>query len=231
MSTIAEEIQRLKQAKSSIKASIENKGVTVSDTATLDAYPALIDSIASSPTISVKDYRIKFAHSEFEEVPDWADFEGVTDMSYMFRECWYIETIPFINTRSVTNMAFMACRATVIKSIPQLDTSQVTNMNYMFNQCMQLRTLPSMDMSQVTSTKNMLKQCGLLTDLGGFIGLKCNLDLSSCTRLTHDSIMNVINKAADVSANPQTLTFGSSNLAKLTDEEKAIATNKGWTLA
>jgi hypothetical protein len=29
----------------------------------------------------------------------------------------------------------------------------------------------------------------------------------------------------------KTLTLGSTNLAKLTDEEKAIATNKGWTLA
>jgi hypothetical protein len=28
----------------------------------------------------------------------------------------------------------------------------------------------------------------------------------------------------------KTLTLGSTNLAKLTDEEKAIATNKGWTL-
>ena len=28
-----------------------------------------------------------------------------------------------------------------------------------------------------------------------------------------------------------TLTLGSDNLAKLSDEEKAIATGKGWTLA
>jgi hypothetical protein len=27
------------------------------------------------------------------------------------------------------------------------------------------------------------------------------------------------------------LTIGSTNLAKLTDTDKAIATNKGWTLA
>ena len=29
----------------------------------------------------------------------------------------------------------------------------------------------------------------------------------------------------------QTLTLGSTNLAKLTDAEKKIATDKGWTLA
>lgn len=29
----------------------------------------------------------------------------------------------------------------------------------------------------------------------------------------------------------KTLTLGATNLAKLTDEQKAVATNKGWTLA
>ena len=52
-----------------------------------------------------------------------------------------------------------------------------------------------------------------------------------CVNLTHDSLMNVINEAGDVTSNPQTLTLGTTNLNKLTDEEKAIATNKGWTLA
>ena len=43
--------------------------------------------------------------------------------------------------------------------------------------------------------------------------------------------MNVITKAADVTASPATLRLGSVNLPKLTDEEKGIATSKGWTLA
>ena len=44
--TIAEQITRIKNAKAAIKQSIENKGVTVSDTAKLDEYPALINSIS-----------------------------------------------------------------------------------------------------------------------------------------------------------------------------------------
>ena len=69
-----------------------------------------------------------------------------------------------------------------------------------------------------------------LTDIGGVIGLKDNLDLSKCPNLTHDSLMNVINDAADITADPKNLVLGTTNLNKLTDEEKAIATNKGWTL-
>lgn len=44
--TITSEIARLQQAKADIKTSIENKGVTVSADAKLDAYAALIDSIS-----------------------------------------------------------------------------------------------------------------------------------------------------------------------------------------
>ena len=77
----------------------------------------------------------------------------------------------------------------------------------------------------------MFNGCSSLTDLGGFTGLKVNLELSSSSKITHESLLNVINKAADVTASPKTLTLGSTNLAKLSDEEKAIATNKGWTLA
>ena len=60
------------------------------------------------------------------------------------------------------------------------------------------------------------------------------INLSECTLLTHDSLMNVINKLYDIATsgcNTQSLTLGSTNLAKLTAEEIAIATNKGWTVS
>ena len=59
-----------------------------------------------------------------------------------------------------------------------------------------------------------------------------NVQFHKCP-LSHDSIMNIINVLKDYSGTTtkRTLTLGSSNLAKLTDAEKAIATQKGWTLA
>ena len=42
---ISDEITRLQNAKAALKTSIEGKGVTVSSDATLDDYPALVDSI------------------------------------------------------------------------------------------------------------------------------------------------------------------------------------------
>jgi hypothetical protein len=57
---------------------------------------------------------------------------------------------------------------------------------------------------------------------------KGTVDFSKCTKLTHDSLMSIINHLKSGVSN--TLTLGATNLAKLTDAEKAIATTKGWTL-
>ena len=59
---------------------------------------------------------------------------------------------------------------------------------------------------------------------------KVSLNLSTCNDLTHDSLMVVINGLQTVTTT-QTLTLGTKNLAKLTEADKKIATDKGWTLA
>ena len=48
--------------------------------------------------------------------------------------------------------------------------------------------------------------------------------------LTVDEIVEIINNLPTLDE-PGTLTIGTTNLAKLTDDQIAIATNKGWTLA
>lgn len=187
------------------------------------------------------------------------DTRSVTDMTSMFNGCTSLTTIPLLDTHSVTNMNSMFYGCKSLTSIPQLNTSKVTNMINMFNGCTSLTTIPQIDTSKVTSMSNMLSYCSSITsvprldatsltsagnmfgydffpldkftDFGGLTNLKIDLDLSPCTALTHDSLMNVINEAGDVTSNPKTLTLGTTNLSKLTDEEKAIATNKGWTLA
>ena len=116
---------------------------------------------------------------------------------------------------------------------PDIDTSNVTNMGYMFNSCTSLTTIPQLDTSNVTDMVNMFYNCIDLKNLGGFKNLKVPLNLSSCVLLTHESLMNVINNLYDLTANglnEKTLSIGSTNIAKLTADEIAIATNKGWTI-
>ena len=90
-------------------------------------------------------------------------------------------------------------------------------------------TLPNGFGQNATNLDYCFYGCSMLTDINGNPNFKVSLDLSSCP-LTHDSIMVVINGLQTVTE-AQTLTLGETNLAKLTDAEKQIATDKGWTLA
>ena len=159
------------------------------------------------------------------------DTSKATDMNNMFSDCGQLTSVPLFDTSKVTNMnnMFSGCRR--LTSVPLFDTSKVTNMGRMFLGCRRLTSVPLFDTSNVSNISDMLDGCDDLTTLGGFAGLKVDLALFRSPLLTHDSLLNVINEAADVTANPKTLTLGTNNLVKLTDEEKAIATSKGWTLA
>ena len=156
---------------------------------------------------------------------------NVNSMISMFQFCYSLNSIPQMDTSKVENMREMFYSCYAITTIPQLDTHSVTNMDNMFGFCYAFNSLPLLDVSNVTSMSNMFRNCFSLMNLAGLTGLKTDLDLSPCRNLTKESLLNVFNEAADVTSSPKTLTLGTTNLNKLTDEEKAIATNKGWTLA
>ena len=161
------------------------------------------------------------------------DTSSITDMYNMFRDCTNLITIPLLNTSSVTNMMSMFVYCNSLITIPLLDTSSVTNMTSMFAGCNNLTSIPLLDTSKVTTMSTMFGYSNLnnLTDLGGFKNLSISITsyfLDKCPNLTVESLMNVINNLATVSG--QTLKFGSTNLNKLTAEQIAVATNKGWTL-
>jgi hypothetical protein len=59
-----------------------------------------------------------------------------------------------------------------------------------------------------------------------------SFDISASTKFEEADLVEIINNLMDLTGKTaQTLTMGATNLAKLTDTEKAIATSKNWTLA
>ena len=160
------------------------------------------------------------------------------NLTYMFYYCSSLTSIPQLDTSNVTNLmnAFDSC--TSLTSIPQLDTRKVQSMYSVFNNCISLTSIPLLDCSSVIKTQAPFGYYNLnkLTDLGGFKDLKVSWSASFLDRVpnaTVESLMNVINNLYDLTANGlsgQTLKFGTTNLNKLTDEQKAVAVNKGWTL-
>ena len=165
---------------------------------------------------------------------------NVTDMSYMFSRCRSLQSIPLLNTSKVTVMSWMFSDCESLTTIPQLDTSNVTNINSIFGGCNLLEAIPLLDCSKVTNGGSILNPSYSgdqvhLTDMGGFKNIKISFDIQKAPNLTVQSLMNVINNLYDFIGNGEStssqLIMGETNLAKLTDEQKAVATNKGWELS
>ena len=150
---------------------------------------------------------------------------NVTNMTYTFENCKALTTIPLLDASKVTNMSYMFNNCQVLTSIPQLNTSNVTNMDSMFYNCTSLTAVPALDASKVTNMSGMFYNCTnlksiLMTNIG------VNLNISASTQFERSDLLVILNNLKTVTST-QKLTMGVTNLAKLTDEDKAIATNKG----
>ena len=196
------------------------------------------------------------------------DTSNVTNMSNMFAlgsgTSFQNDTTKTINlshfdTSNVTNMSSMFAYQTDLTTLDlsNWNTSKVTNISNMFDQLDSLVTLNigHFDFGAVTSNSNMFRKKfnASLTnltfgyDLGKSYTRTSNnysnytLELNAQTSLSHDSLMDVINKLYDLNltynvANggklyTQSLVLGATNKAKLTEEEMAIATAKGWVIS
>ena len=162
----------------------------------------------------------------------------VTSMFSMFYNCENLTTIPQFDTSNVENFYDCFNYCTSIITIPELNTSKAKNVGSMFASCTSLRSIPLLDFGNVNSISSLFGWSDIktLTDLGGFKNLKIDFKngLNHLPNLTVQSLMNVINNLYDFRANGEsttrTLQLGTTNLNKLTDEQKAVATNKGWSL-
>lgn len=120
------------------------------------------------PKINVAESGLKFGQSTFSEVPEWADFEGVTDLSDMFYNCTSLQTVSLFDTSNVTNMVRMFEKCAKLTTVPLFDTSNVTNMEALFNECTSLQTVPQFDTSNVNRMTYMFFYCHNLTSLPKF---------------------------------------------------------------
>lgn len=171
---------------------------------------------------------------------------NVTDISYSLYGCRSLIEIPLLDTSNVTDVSCLLVYCRKLTTIPAFNTSKVTSMRSMFEHCSGLVTIPELDASNTSNLRSMFDDCTALTTFGGLknIGMsydtswdandyRYTLNLSDSPLLTHDSLMNVINNLYDIKSKgvkTQTLQLGDTNKAKLTAEEIAIATNKGWNV-
>lgn len=122
----------------------------------------LIKQVNVNAIIDVAKEKLKFSYSTFEKTPDYLDFSGVVDMSYMFA-----------NNKVLKDLS----------NIKDWDTSKVTNMNYMFGgtYCPDFSAIKDWNMSNVTNTSYMFANNGYIKDFS-FLG---NWDTSKVTNMSN----------------------------------------------
>ena len=254
--SVATEIERIQTAKETLKTKLNAKNDSEHQITNelISDYGTFVDSITGvdineyfTPTIQGGDMYGKPGWSKtFLKFRSPLIVEG-TNANRLFYQ-YPLEKLPdLLETDKITNTEGMFGVCKLIKTIPNINTSNVTNMSEMFYGCIALETLPKLNCSNVERINDVVTNCTKLQNIGGFENLgqayKTTMDanyfyytltLSYSNNLTHDSLMNVINNLYDIKSkgcNPQSLILGSTNLAKLTSEEVAIATEKGWNVS
>lgn len=141
----------------------------------------------------------------------------------------------FFNTNKAKSMTYMFGYCAELKEIPQYNTNTVESYFNMFYGCSSLITVPQlycgnlkMLTANVEPTSYMFFGCSSLTNLGGFVGLTYNLDLSASDLITRESMLNVFNTIGIVEG--KTIDISQAVYDRLTTEDIQIATNKGWII-
>ena len=122
-------------------------------------------------------------------------------------------------------------QSSYIKYIPIIDASNCNNnTGYTFSTDSPISIEKLIVSEKTIYSNNMFDDKNLESVI--FEGTIANngLNLSKCPKVNHESLMSIIN-ALKSGVSGLTCTLGTTNLDKLTDAEKAIATEKGWSLA
>lgn len=164
---------------------------------------------------------------------------SATNMAWMFANAGVTTLdVSNFNTSKVTNMfaMFSGSHSLTRLDVSNFDTSNVLDFgrafSYWNNVCeelnisgLNLTKCKFMELTFRSTSFKVIRSDGLqLPNID-----MSNIGLESSTELTVDSIVGLLN-ALPQSDRGYSFQIGSDNIAKLSDEQKAIATNKGWTL-
>lgn len=158
------------------------------------------------------------------------------------------ETFPYMDTSEVTyfdhTFVVSGQGQNALRTIPTYDLSgsNYVGIRTMFNNRL-IREIPDLKLPELSEanwndlfkSKNsyyyFFKGNTVLSKLH-FTDIHGSLDISVSTQFTREALLEIIGNLRDMTGStPLTLTLGATNLAKLTEEDIALATEKNWTVA
>lgn len=157
-----------------------------------------------------------------------------------FSKCSSLLTLPNIDFSIATSLSGIFDYCESIETIPDIYAPNCTGQtNQMFNYCKKLKSLGkitispdnSLDSSAFGYTFGSSYWLSELTEFGG-VATGRSFTLVNLPSLTASSVDNVLEAVSDLTGtSTQTITFNSAVYEALTEEQKALATSKNWTLA
>lgn len=180
------------------------------------------------------------------------DTSNVTSFYGALSGCTNLEYIPdFVITNNVTTYEYFCANCTKLKRVPKismkrLPTDCFTDVLYkgykMLYECGSIVTMGGfVDCEHIrwaSGTYHPFYGKSKLENVLEMGIFKYSLNISNSSKLTVESLMVFINALYNFTEAGETptldqgkLTIGSTNLAKLTEEQIAIATGKGWVLS
>lgn len=232
---------RIQELNNRLATNLVSKGVSAEGTETTTELINKVNDIETGGTSVINpewtDWRYFSYYDNRNDLVaklKYSDTANGTNFSNMFYHCTALTTIPQVDTSNGTNFSHMFYNCTALTSIPQVDTSNGTDFSGMFYNCTALTTIPQLDTSNGTDFSVMFNSCTALENVTfeGTIPVRGNMRVFSYSnKLTVKSLMSFINALTNMSDTATyTITIGSTNLAKLTEEQIQIATDKRITL-
>lgn len=158
-----------------------------------------------------------------------SNFRGYFTLQYLTGCVSLPRSVSAFNSAAMaySNVTKIVVPESVVSSgTPLLNSGALSNMRY----C-RIISMPDIQFATLASGQFFQNDSSLqeLDVVQGYIPTQ-NMVLSASSQWTADTMVKLFTKLG-TTTNAITLTFGSANLDKLTADQKAIATNKGYTLA
>lgn len=193
-------------------------------------------------------YKCSNLHSvSFDNTPKIKDMQSIFNDAML--HAVDDETFPYMDTSEVItfNLAFAVTAGTQQNALRTIPTYDLSGANFVGIYSMFagrliieipdliLPKLSKNDWDNLFKSKNgfyyFFKGNTALSKLH-FTDIYGSLDVSVSTQFTREALLEIIGNLRDMTGStPLTLTLGATNLAKLTEEDIALATEKNWTVA
>ena len=178
------------------------------------------------------------------------DTSNVKSFSYTFADCFTEGgNAPILNTSNALYISGMFSYGypagsnvhSNLKTIPLYDFKKVTSARALFFQCSNLEVIPALNFqsistnatsfNDISSNNGWIRLCYNLREIH-IVDIHYSINITASTAFTREALNEIIGNLRDMTGSTAlTLTMGATNLAKLTAEDIAVATDKNWTIA